>query len=337
MRDDVQQRAVAAPPPSGKPTHGKGVPISTNLPRVLSASDELINCRDRASLWRRTTELARGHLGLERVGLFVREPGSERVLMRGTWGTGLRGETTDEQTLAHELTPRDCNSLLSARQAGLPGLYLPDVPWFASQGGRSVVIGSGWVVATPLVAGRDVIGVMYNDAALTRGRVDDGQQVAAAVLCTLLALLHVSRRRVASVQPLPLRSAQNLLVQRVLSALQENLMTTGEQLASGLGVSPGHLARSFKREMGLSLVDYRNRLRIERFFETVQRGDGNVNLLTAALEAGFGSYAQFHRVHRKFVGATPRDVLEHRHAAGGPIWKRAGLQWSEKEEPPISA
>jgi AraC-like DNA-binding protein len=33
------------------------------------------------------------------------------------------------------------------------------------------------------------------------------------------------------------------------------------------------------------------------------------NLLDAALEAGFGSYAQFHRVYRKFLGTTPRAMF----------------------------
>jgi transcriptional regulator GlxA family with amidase domain len=61
--------------------------------------------------------------------------------------------------------------------------------------------------------------------------------------------------------------------------------------------------------MGISLVDYRNRLRIDRFFEAIQRSGTNTNLLDAALEAGFGSYAQFHRVYRKFVGTTPRDIF----------------------------
>jgi AraC-like DNA-binding protein len=82
---------------------------------------------------------------------------------------------------------------------------------------------------------------------------------------------------------------------------------SGEQLAKELGISPGHLARSFKSEMGCSLVEYRNRLRVERFFATVDRGGSNIQ--QAAEEAGFGSYAQFHRVFRKLIGTTPREYL----------------------------
>jgi len=34
---------------------------------------------------------------------------------------------------------------------------------------------------------------------------------------------------------------------------------------------------------------------------------GNGNLLAAALEAGFGSYTQFHRVYKRMFGTCPRE------------------------------
>jgi NAD(P)-dependent dehydrogenase (short-subunit alcohol dehydrogenase family) len=54
-------------------------------------------------------------------------------------------------------------------------------------------------------------------------------------------------------------------------ALGRDPLASGEFLAREIGISPGHLARSFKTEMGVSLVEYRNRLRVERFFATVDR------------------------------------------------------------------
>jgi transcriptional regulator GlxA family with amidase domain len=65
-------------------------------------------------------------------------------------------------------------------------------------------------------------------------------------------------------------------------------------------------------EMGASLVEYRNRLRLRGFFDQVEGGE--TNLIRAALAAGFGSYAQFHRVYRQLVGGTPRDVTLRRRA-----------------------
>src|SRR6185436_8837980 len=112
------------------------------------------------------------------------------------------------------------------------------------------------------------------------------------------AMLYGTRRGRIGWRPLPRTSDQASLVDRVRQALDEDLSLTGDRLAADFRVSPGYLARTFKREMGLSLVEYRNRLRLERFFETSQRQEGSGTLLCAALEAGFGSYAQFHRVYR---------------------------------------
>jgi transcriptional regulator GlxA family with amidase domain len=81
-------------------------------------------------------------------------------------------------------------------------------------------------------------------------------------------------------------------------------------LASRLDISVSRLARVFKAEMGMSLVEYRNRLRLERF--QVLLDSGGDNLLAAALAAGFGSYAQFHRVFRAIRGTTPSVYLRER-------------------------
>src|SRR5690606_27125743 len=77
--------------------------------------------------------------------------------------------------------------------------------------------------------------------------------------------------------------------------------------AHKLGTTTGRLGKLFKAEMGFSVTAYRNRLRLETFLGLVERGGGN--LLEAALDAGFGSYAQFHRVFRSLLGTTPREYL----------------------------
>jgi AraC-like DNA-binding protein len=287
---------------------------------ILGALDELTECRDTDSMLRLAVELGRERLGLERVRIYVRERGTaDRIIMRGTWGTGLHGQTTNEHHLYHEFPRGEHDALLDCRGSGQLGMYHARAPWFATEPGpNTVLIGEGWVVATPLVAARELVGVMYNDCALSHGPVDERKQAATAVYCSLLAVLSVSKRNGPAWQPLPPKAGQSPLVERVLQAVSDELPMTGEQLALELGVSPGHLARSFKREMGVSLVDYRNRRRIDRFFDSISRSGGTVNLLDAALEAGFGSYAQFHRVYRKFLGSAPREVL-----AGG---NRAGVR-----------
>jgi methylphosphotriester-DNA--protein-cysteine methyltransferase len=97
------------------------------------------------------------------------------------------------------------------------------------------------------------------------------------------------------------------MVRRVLAALERDTGARGQDLARELGVSPGHLGRVFKAEVGVSLVEYRNRLRLRSFFDRVEQGEAN--LISASRAAGFGSYAQFHRVHRQLLGGTPRDLI----------------------------
>jgi AraC-like DNA-binding protein len=78
-------------------------------------------------------------------------------------------------------------------------------------------------------------------------------------------------------------------------------------LAIDLGVSEGFLSRSFGRDMGASFVEQRARSRVAHFLALV--GDGCRNLLEAALDAGFGSYSQFHRVFTRVAGVRPRDYF----------------------------
>jgi AraC-like DNA-binding protein len=59
--------------------------------------------------------------------------------------------------------------------------------------------------------------------------------------------------------------------------------------------------------MGASFVEHRARARVAHFLALVQ--DGRRNLLEAALDAGFGSYSQFHRVFTRVAGVRPRDYF----------------------------
>ena len=78
------------------------------------------------------------------------------------------------------------------------------------------------------------------------------------------------------------------------------------ELAVAVGVTESHLSKLFSAEVGMSVTEFRNRVGIARFLEIY--GDGSQRtLLDAALEAGFGSYPQFHRVFRSIAGYSPRE------------------------------
>ncbi len=281
---------------------------------VLAAADELVSYRDLDTALRRAVELARDRIGLERVAIFLEDDTGDTLW--GTWGTGLAGETTDERHLFFG----QGGSHREAHARAVAGLgrwlVLEDAPLTAQFETETRVVGYGWMAITPIRSARGGLGIMVNDTALSGAPLDEARQVQAAVFCTLVANTIEIRRQDADRLPwkpllagLPNRAphSPNALVVAVVRELHEDLTLDGQALAKRLGVNASKLARTFKAEMGSSLVEYRNRMRLERFLGLVDRGGGN--LLEAALDAGFGSYAQFHRVFRAMLGATPKEYL----------------------------
>ena len=75
-------------------------------------------------------------------------------------------------------------------------------------------------------------------------------------------------------------------------------------LARAARLSSSHLSRIFKEQTGVSISQFRNQQRLQRFLRLYGRGR-RTTALAAALEAGFGSYAQFYRVFREQTGRSP--------------------------------
>jgi AraC-like DNA-binding protein len=75
-------------------------------------------------------------------------------------------------------------------------------------------------------------------------------------------------------------------------------------LSRAASLSPSHLSRIFKEQTGVSITRFRNQQRLQRFLLLYGRGQ-RTTALSAALEAGFGSYAQFHRIFREHTGRSP--------------------------------
>jgi AraC-like DNA-binding protein len=94
-------------------------------------------------------------------------------------------------------------------------------------------------------------------------------------------------------------------VERAARLLDSEDSLSLEELAQRAGLSPSRLSRLFKQQTGANLVDFRNRLRVERF-QQIYGNESRSTLLEAALDAGFGSYPQFHRVLRDILGCSPK-------------------------------
>jgi len=82
-----------------------------------------------------------------------------------------------------------------------------------------------------------------------------------------------------------------------------------DTLAERSGLSAARLSRLFNRDVGVSLTRFRSTLRLERFFDEYGNGE-RYSMTAAALRAGFGSYAQFHRVFKQMVGLGPKAYFQ---------------------------
>jgi AraC-like DNA-binding protein/quercetin dioxygenase-like cupin family protein len=123
--------------------------------------------------------------------------------------------------------------------------------------------------------------------------------------------------------PLRLRAALERAWQATVSDHDDRRETSWVELASclllhepwldrpavcrALGVSEGYLSRCFQRELGISFLEQRARVRVVRFVAHVTRD--RRSLLDAAFLAGFGSYSQLHRVFTNIVGVGPRPYF----------------------------
>ena len=76
-------------------------------------------------------------------------------------------------------------------------------------------------------------------------------------------------------------------------------------VASWAGVSIGYMSKVFKRVMGMSLVDYVNKMKVERAKEMMTRGHVRVNEVALAL--GFENIYYFSKVFKRVCGLSPSE------------------------------
>lgn len=116
----------------------------------------------------------------------------------------------------------------------------------------------------------------------------------------LRSALHISMSG-----PEPAQSPLHPAVSNALRVLRDVPdIANAAALAARCGVSAVYLRELLAEQTGRGFTEWRNRFRLGRFqIRYLESQD----LLTAALDAGFGSYTQFHRVFLDIVGTTPGD------------------------------
>src|SRR5580698_4301691 len=83
----------------------------------------------------------------------------------------------------------------------------------------------------------------------------------------------------------------------------ENAVTLAE-LSKGVGLSPFHLQRLFKRATGLSPREYQSARRVQQVKSGLRKGD---DVTTALYDAGFGSSSRLYEQAPQQLGMTPGE------------------------------
>lgn len=319
----VGNRAEVSPSEVSSSIVREGEGPSPVVADLLSAFDELLAAEGDRALLRRAVRLASERIGLSAARIWLLDASGTRML--GSWRCDLHGGLVDERELVRDISDAEREAFrrvteqsahytvfLSRENAGDP-LAVPATPL--------ATLAARWIVLTPIRSSRGPVGMFLNEGGGGGAPFDAEKQAEAALFCSFLGAVLAS-----SAVPRAARSVaagdaagvgadgagapQRSAVTAAIAMLARDPGLGGKEIATELGISVSQLSRAFRAETGVSLVDYRNRLRLDRFDGML--GHGRPNLLDAALAAGFGSYAQFHRVFRAFRRVTPRAYLEER-------------------------
>jgi PAS domain S-box-containing protein len=161
--------------------------IARSLQAVVEAADELLQIDELDRFYQRAVELAREKLNVERCGIFLLA--ADRHWLTGMFGTDLQGRTTDERFVRIPVTNLPVFSTHGPRRRMLErakqGYWGQDAFYEA---------GMGWVALTLIGSSDEVIGVFSNDSAISQAPVDEVQQEALAIYCSLLGNIIIRKR-----------------------------------------------------------------------------------------------------------------------------------------------
>ncbi len=159
----------------------------SDLHAVLNAFDALSTCPDVDSVCRAAVTIARDKLGIERCAIFLLD-GEDGTRIRGTYGTDMAGQTTDEH--AHHPLAGEFEwgkRVTQLRERGLRWELEEGTHW-EWDGSESQPVGEGWIGVTSIQceSSGNPLGVMFNDCAISGGPVDRTKQEMLAVFCATL-------------------------------------------------------------------------------------------------------------------------------------------------------
>ena len=102
--------------------------------------------------------------------------------------------------------------------------------------------------------------------------------------------------------------SMHVLTRRALAAVNREPELDLQTLSVRLRTDASEISRYFHRDVGMTFVGYRKRLRLLRLINLMDLGGNTLN--SAAQAAGFGSYSQCHRIFQTELGCSPREFFQ---------------------------
>ena len=97
----------------------------------------------------------------------------------------------------------------------------------------------------------------------------------------------------------------NFVINRILKHLHLNIEShvSLDKLSQDLNLSQGYISDCFKKHMGITIMNYAKKIRIER--AKVLLLTTNESILEIALTLGFHDQSHFYKVFKSFTGMSP--------------------------------
>ncbi|SCE73286.1 transcriptional regulator, AraC family with amidase-like domain [Micromonospora coriariae] len=143
------------------------------------------------------------------------------------------------------------------------------------------------------------------DLTLALVEADLGPEIARAVARHLVVFMQRPGGQSQFSVRTSVESTRNAVLRRVLDAVVDDPARSYDLagMAALGGVSPRHLARLFRAELGTTPGGYLDRIRVEAARDLLERGDDTLDVV--ARRVGFGSPETMRRVFLRHVGVSP--------------------------------
>ena len=117
----------------------------------------------------------------------------------------------------------------------------------------------------------------------------------------------------------PLNTPDNEKLQSIVTHIERNYRDLGslDEIAHACYISKSHMCHMFRKELGVSVIDYANSVKLRHACNLL--ADTNMNIIEIAVECGFNSSQYFSRIFKATSGCTPnqyRSRMKNRNGGG---------------------